>query len=208
MINTAIRIGITLAGAGLGLFTAGAAIADACDTRADDVEYLDPPYTAQELRAAMPAGLEVVMRTESPVAGNFSRHLVVEQVSDETVRMRETTLEEELQGAMPPSTVDATWAELRDHACFPAENTRRSRITARTPFGELAAWRYQFDQEPVRLVLTFADELPGLPVTYERFESGILVLSSHQAQRSDRLLVDESEDLDEAEPDSAPTTTR
>ncbi|MEM9386081.1 MAG: hypothetical protein AAGA68_13530 [Pseudomonadota bacterium] len=160
--------------------------ADPCDTRDANIEYLEPPFSAAQLRRAMPVGLKVVMQVDSPIAGKFTRQMAVEQSSAQTVSMRETTLEEAFRNAMPSGTVNASWEELRDHACFPAAQTKRSRITANTAFGELSAWRYQFDQDGVRLVLTFADALPGLPVSYERYESGILVLASEQSARSDR----------------------
>lgn len=162
------------------------AAAEPCDTRDATVDYLEPPYSVAQLRRAMVAGLEVVMRVESPIAGTFSRRMVVEQAGAEGVSMRESTLEEEFRNRMPDTNVDASWDQLRDHACFPSAQTERSRVTAETPFGELAAWRYQVDQDSVRLVLTFADAMPGLPIAYERYEAGILVLSSTQAERSDR----------------------
>lgn len=162
------------------------ASADPCDTRDGDIEFLDPPYSVAQLRRAMAVGLEVVMRVESPIAGKFSRRMVVEQAGAQGVSMRESTLEEEFQKRMPGAGIDASWEQLRDHACFPAAHTQRSRVTAETAFGDLAAWRYQFDQDSVRLVLTFADALPGLPISYERYEAGILVLSSTQAERTDR----------------------
>ncbi|MEO0971678.1 MAG: hypothetical protein AAFX85_01190 [Pseudomonadota bacterium] len=170
-----------------------------CDTAEAGVEYMDPPFTQTQLRSTLRQGLEVVMRMESPVAGSFSRRMVVADAGTDSVKMRESTLEEEFRQSMPDSTVDATWGELRDHACFPAASTTRERVTAETAFGELPGWRYVYEKDDVRLVLTFADALPGLPVTYERFQSEIKVLTSRQVSRSDRATV-------EAEPSSATQT--
>lgn len=176
---------LTALTAGLSALVATGASAQPCSTHPADVEYLEPPYTVEQLRGAMRPGLQVVVRSESPVAGNFNRRMVVEAANSESITLQESTLERPLRQAMPDTTVNASWAELRDHGCFPASATQRTRVTAPTPFGNLSAWRYEFEQGPLRLVLTFADALPGLPMSYQRFESGVLVLSSHQARRSD-----------------------
>lgn len=159
---------------------------DAAATASAD-GYLPPPFSADELREALLPGLEVLVRAESPVAGQFSRLLRVVAAAPDRVTLEETVLEPQARAA-PAAAQRLTWEQLRDRACLPAASTTRERVTTGTPWGDLAGWRYRYRQEEdeVEIVLTFADELPGPPVATQRYQGEILLMAQRQTQRSDR----------------------
>jgi hypothetical protein len=163
----------------------GIASAANCDTRPPGVAYVTPPFSVAQLRDRIVAGLSVVTRMHSAVAGEFHRRLTVESISDSGVVLLEETLEPELQSEVPASRTPLRWEELRDIACFPSPAAGRERTTRDTAFGSLPGWEYVASSEQVTVTLFFADDLPGLPVQSERQENALIILRAQQIQRSD-----------------------
>jgi hypothetical protein len=174
------------------LLAAAAAGAAPCDTReplagaAGGAGWLPPPFTAAQLREALLPGLEILVRTESPATGSFSRLMRVEAADEETVTISEHTVEVQMRGQLPDTTSTTTWESLRDHGCFPADRAVRERVTLATAFGQHEGWRYRLEDEALLLEFEFADDLPGLPVRWQRTEANMLLSSATQMRRSDQ----------------------
>jgi hypothetical protein len=86
------------------------------------------------------------------------------------------------EGGQPlsdPERRDATWIELRDHAAFPADRTRRTRAVCKVPAGRFDTWMYSVeidnDGRPATSRYHFADDRPGPPVLYETEQDGEIV---------------------------------
>lgn len=85
-----------------------------------------------------------------------------------------------------PTTSRSTWAELRDHASFPAERATRRRATRDTPLGRLDGWVYRVEDEASGAVTEFffADDTPGAPVEMVSTANGREVASMRQLERA------------------------
>lgn len=125
------------------------------------MEHAPTPYTAAEIEAGCPVGRVVTTRLPD---GTVETTAWLAHTAD-GCRMRYsragedgTPLGDAIEGA-------ATWAELRDHAAFPAASTSISEEAIDTPLGRLACLRYDV-RAPGRppTTLWFAVDLPGMPV--------------------------------------------
>jgi hypothetical protein len=138
------------------------------------------PYTAAQIRETNPPGSRLVFRLE--LTGQPAAVRVIEFVGgDATLAVVESSMLTE-QG-QPIGDVDrseATWVELRDHAAFPADRTRRVRSIATVPLGRFEVWQYTVESEeggaPVTTRYSFAVDRPGPPVLLEQEADGQVTL--------------------------------
>ena len=83
-----------------------------------------PPFTAEQIRAGTPDGhtLDIVTTREGEVVDR--RRTIYFDPDETSVSMRLAPLSE--SGVLDADAMEArtTWADLRDHAVFPAETTR------------------------------------------------------------------------------------
>lgn len=117
-----------------------------------DVQFPPPPtgiapqpYTAEQIRASNPTGTiceyYITQTGMSPILQTFEWA----ESYAEGCRMNTTMVN---AGGGDPATQssEATWSELRDHASFAAATTVRTEEVIRTPAGQFACWRYDFQQ--------------------------------------------------------------
>ncbi|MEL6905282.1 MAG: hypothetical protein AAFP22_07745 [Planctomycetota bacterium] len=123
------------------------------------------PYTWEQIRWSHPVGASVTYRNES--AGSepvFARMTWVES-SDEGCAIASAAgpgLETlpPVEGAAPQA-----WAQLRDHAQFPAGATTVTREARETPAGAFDCWKYVVESGPdATTTFWFATESAGSPV--------------------------------------------
>lgn len=155
------------------------------DLAADTERNPDPsvatiPFTAAQIRAGCAPGTVMVQRIASEGAPTVLRTTRFLRGDDERVAMEATTTLEDGTPAGPPQEVEAAWAELRDHARFPAAMTTRTRATCEVPAGAFDCWLYTIDRsdEDGAVVdrLYFAPAHPGPPVLFETERDGRVVM--------------------------------
>lgn len=134
------------------------------------------PYSAEQIRDATPLGRtyvfkmtrgdEVVLRTMRFTAVDAEGATMVAAIADVT-------------GApvAPPEESRATWEELQHHASYPAAATVVSAATVTVPAGTFACQRYTVRVgEDEQLVVDFAVDLPGAPVSLVDTVGGVEVM--------------------------------
>lgn len=149
------------------------------------VEMLATPFTAEEIREVWQPGLELVMRQTTPRETTWQRWRVV-AADDEGCSIEYTPIDES-GGPLGDGQVERhAWTELRDHASFPAGETRRERIERATGLGTLTGWLYTVDSpESGELSeLFFAQALPGAPVWMRLTQGETEILTLEQVART------------------------
>ena len=147
-------------------------------------EFLEVPYTADQIRDEWRPGFTLVLHFNFPDRQQWQRWTVVD-ADPEGAEIQYQELDDQGQPVAPPQRSRSSWAELRDHARFPTADARRERVTRATALGELDGWLYQV-HEPKQETMTdffFADELPGAPVWFESSSGGQVILTVHQIAR-------------------------
>ncbi len=131
-----------------------------------------PPFSAEQIRLGTPDGhtLDTVTTREGVVVDR--RRTVYFDPDDTSVSMRLTHLSE--AGVLDADAMEArtTWAELRDHAVFPAENTTVTKETIDTPLGSLPCTRYDVASGETIMAYWFSEEHPGMPVRHAAISDG------------------------------------
>ncbi len=142
--------------------TPGPAAAPAADAMAPT------PYTAEQIRDAMPVGTVLVYRrVESGREPYLDRMTVVASdaagctIADAIVDDGGAVLSEQGESV-------AGWEDLRKHAEFPAASTQRIDDAVDVPAGHFDTWKYVVtDPDGTVTTYQFARTLPGPPVQLE-----------------------------------------
>ncbi len=144
---------------------------------ADDSGIARYPFSAEQIRDAMPVGFWTRFRMEP--AGQPPSFLTTTVVAWETDHV---TLSNQLQSAEgdtmgEPVSQEASWVELQHHATFPADATLIEDQTVETPSGSWDCWVYTVTVETPEGGVdisrySFAKQKPGAPVRYEQSIDG------------------------------------
>lgn len=140
-------------------------------------DFAPTPFTAEQIRDAMPAG--TVIRWKMGVAGQ-------EATTEWRVRAADAegmTLESRA-GDRPTDTSRATWEELRDHARFPsALTTVETGVPLTTGLGALTTAKYTVTDAEGTRIFWFDPSLPGPPVQHETVDDGAVTFHMEQIGR-------------------------
>jgi hypothetical protein len=137
------------------------------------------PYTAEQIRDANAPGTTLTFRIETTGADATFQTIRFLARGDGGARLE--TEQRSIDGASlgPADRSEATWDELRDHALFPPERTRRTDTTREGPTGRHAGWLYTVESEfagaPAITRYWFAAARPGPPVHMEVEQDGEIV---------------------------------
>lgn len=135
------------------------------------------PYTADQIRDAMPA--ELTIGISMTVHQNGQEHqqtqyLHVLEATPERVQLESWNVAGEQESEH--QTRWSEWAELRDHARFPEGMTRIEDFRLTTDLGTFDTWRYTVEQDREGLLdrqeFYFAKDLPGPPILFNRTLGG------------------------------------
>ncbi len=157
--------------------TAGAVLTlalGACASTPDAPDAVPPaplaprPFTADEIMRAMPVGTLIRLRMDNRGESTIEEWRVTDAdatsctIAAKVLSPDGALLEDQGQGT-------STWAELRDHASFPASHTVRERSHVEVPAGAFDTWAYVVtaeteDGEPSVSTFHFAPALPGPPI--------------------------------------------
>ena len=136
---------------------------------------LAPPFSPEQIREGTPDGhtLDIVTTREGEVVDR--RRTIYFDPDESSVAMRLAPLS--ASGVVGADGMEArtTWADLRDHAVFPAENTTVTMETIETPLGSLPCTRYDVASGETVLAFWFAAAHPGMPVRYATLSDGVEV---------------------------------
>lgn len=147
-------------------------------TAASDVA--PKPFTAEQIRAAMPVGHEVRFRVEKAGAPPLVMQWNV--IAADAASMTMTTRLFAEDGTLVADEGQEThrWDALVEHAAFPAAATVRSEGPVEVPAGKFAGMTYVVRGEeggaPTVTTYVFARELPGPPVSMVVEAGGAVVM--------------------------------
>ena len=151
---------------------------------ARQADYLEVPFTAEQIRDAWVPGLTLVLHFNHPDRQEWQRWTVV-AADEEKAEIEYLPLDSQGQPAAPPQRAPSAWTDLRDHALFAAADAKRERTQRETAFGQLDGWLYEV-RDPQAESMTrffFADDLPGAPVWMETTSGETVMLTVHQIAR-------------------------
>jgi hypothetical protein len=143
------------------------------------------PYTAAQLRDALPVGTVVVYRRVE--AGNDPYLNRMTMVSADAVgcKIANAIVDEQGNVVADEGETEADWEELRKHAEFPVAAVQTSEDAVDVPAGHFDTWKY-IVTEPDGTVTTyqFARTLPGPPVRMEVRAHDTVVFSMELVSRT------------------------
>lgn len=130
---------------------------------------LPPPFSAAEIRDAMPAGT-VVRWAVTDMSGTRTVEWEVVSASPSGMRLHITRSGSDDTNP-PPDEQSLTWEQLEDHGRLP-HGTTRDETTVEVEAGTFTAWRYTRDEGDRETVHWFAPDHPGPPVLTVRSRRG------------------------------------
>ena len=132
-----------------------------------------PPFSAEQIRLGTPDGhtLDTVTTREGEVVDR--RRTIYFDPDETSVSMRLAPLTEAGVLDGEPMEARTTWADLHDHAVFPADTTTVTKETIDTPLGSLPCTRYDVASGETTLAYWFSAAHPGMPVRSRRSAMGL-----------------------------------
>jgi L-ascorbate metabolism protein UlaG (beta-lactamase superfamily) len=123
------------------------------------------PYTAAQIRDAMPVGTVIVYRRAEAGAQTYLDRWTVTAADASSCTIADEIVDEAGALLSARGTQTSRWEDLRRHAEFPAATLETSDDAVEVPAGRFETWKYVVT-EPGGTVTTyqFARELPGPPV--------------------------------------------
>jgi hypothetical protein len=154
------------------------------DLDPNDSSILRRPFSAEQIRDEMVPGLRVLIRTTTPAGERVERWDVV-SADEDGVEIEYTKVSGDGADDGEAGSQRSRWAELRDHATFPAERSTRERITLETALGTFEGWLYHVASEDGTRTdeFFFADRIPGAPVLMRTLEDGNEIFRIEQFAR-------------------------
>ena len=134
------------------------------------------PFTADQIRAAMPAGTELRMRVEEQGRPPAVLHWLVTAADANGMTVKAEILDNEDHLISNEGTKTSRWDELVHHADFPAAATERSESSVQVPAGTYASIDYVVRAADGTVsAYHFAKQLPGPPVLTVVEKDGLVV---------------------------------
>jgi len=151
---------------------------------AAEPETLPTPFTAEEIRDEWITDFRLTVKMSSPGGEHLERWTVLSW-DEEGAEMESVRIDEAGNVQGEPQVARSSWTELRDHALFPADRTRREKVTRDTPLGELEGWLYTVENADAGTVseFFFAEKLPGAPVHMRVTRDGEVLTEMTQIER-------------------------
>lgn len=121
------------------------------------------PFTADQIRAASPAGRTSLFRISGGGQSLLLRFRFGEGDA-EAVRLETVNLSERRTPLAPPKVTRVSWRELQAHASYDENATTIEEATVEVPFGKFDCLLYTLKGARAVQKFYFAKELPGPPV--------------------------------------------
>jgi hypothetical protein len=154
-------------------------------TAAEAGEMATPPYTADQIREAMPVGTMIVYRRVEAGKDPYLDRMTVTAADATTCTIADAVVDADGKVLTDHGTQTAAWEELRKHAEFPVAGMEKSDSSVDVPAGHFGTWKYVVTA-PDGMVSTyhFAPELPGPPVWMEMRAGDVVAFSMVLVSRS------------------------
>lgn len=138
------------------------------------------PFSAEQIRDAMPVGHRIRVRQEQDRAPTIEEEWVVTAADAQGCTIATKVFDVEGNLIRDGGTETGAWSKLREHAAFPAAATEISTGTIELPMGTFETRVYRVtmpagDGAPAVLTLHFAVSLPGPPVLMVAERAGVQV---------------------------------
>lgn len=148
------------------------------------------PFTADQIRDAMPAGTEIRFRLEEAGKPAVIMHWKVTASDAATMTLAATILGEDGSIVAPEQSETSRWDELVEHASFPADLTVRSEGSVEVPAGTFDSIDYVVtetkDGSTTVSTFKFARQLAGPPVLLSVDKDGTNVRRMTLIERTTR----------------------
>lgn len=149
--------------------------------------HLPTPFTAAQIRRAMPVGSEITLRVEGPETIGMRWTVLRADADDMTMRVQIDHDGTWSEG----SEREHTWVSLRDHAAFSVQVAKRERVRVTCAFGTFPGWRYVVNEvdgegSPQVVTMDFVTALPGPPVRAETVRADGVKIVMTQVGREPR----------------------
>jgi len=145
------------------------------------VEVSPTPFTAKQIRDAMPTGSKISLRMEDEAGKVTVEEWEVTEATPETCTIAIKVFNEDGSKLIEDKgTQTSTWNELRDQAKFPEDQTVRSEGNITVPVGVHETWLYVVttktdDGKAMQSYYQFAKTLPGPPVQMSIMVDGKII---------------------------------
>jgi hypothetical protein len=143
------------------------------------------PFTAEQIRIAMPVGTTIRMRQEEQGKPATIEEWLVTRADDRSVTMASrvfaedgtTLVEDQGEG-------ESTWTELMEHATFPADATTITDSSVEVPAGNFVTRLYEVRAPDGSISrFHFVMTMPGPPVSITIERNGAIVRSMTMVER-------------------------
>ena len=130
------------------------------------------PFTIDELRAGLPAGTKIRLRIRKAGEPDREERWSFTEADAEGCVIASTVYDATGQLVEDQGAARASWAELNEHATFPAARTVREASSIDVPAGHFDTWLYTVVGTPEEggtdfvKRYSFARNLPGPPVQF------------------------------------------
>ena len=143
------------------------------------------PYTAAQIRDALPVGTVVVYRRVEAGSDPYLNRMTMVSADAVACRIADAIVDEQGNVISEEGETEASWEELRKHGEFPVAAVQRSEDSVDVPAGHFDTWKYVVT-EPDGTVTTyqFARTLPGPPVRMEARAGDAVVFSMELVSRT------------------------
>ncbi|MBX2799320.1 MAG: nuclear transport factor 2 family protein [Myxococcales bacterium] len=141
--------------------------------------WLPTPFTAAQIRQAMPVGLATRWR-QIGEAGESQVTWKVVEADEEGMTQEHLT-----EGSDAAPRTSASWVQLRDHARFPAAHTEVVDEVVDTALGPLPCRRYTVTRDDEVTTFWFSPSHPGPPLRYTSTKGDTVTLVHELVSREE-----------------------
>jgi hypothetical protein len=137
-------------------------------------DHLPTPFSADDIRAASPAGRRIRIRTEGRDGTTYRevRYLTTD-ADGATQAFTPTDVEGDPIG--PSVERRSRWLDLQEHASFPAGQATVEETHLDVAWGREPCWHYRVSKGEAETRYWFAQRYAGMPVVVESWVDGELV---------------------------------
>lgn len=146
------------------------------------------PFTAEQIRAAMPAGTQITFHMEESGKPPVVLHWTVTAADEATMTLVSRVVGINGNVIAEEPAQSTPWQQLAEHATFPAARTARSEGSVQVPAGRFDTIDYvvtdEKDGSKTVSTFRFAKQLPGPPVMLTVEKDGVTVRRMTLVERS------------------------
>jgi hypothetical protein len=148
-----------------------------------------PPFSAEQIRGAMPVGTRITFRMEGSGEKPFVQEMTVTAADAEGCTIHDRKLEEDGKLLADEGAKTTRWTELESHGRFPAALTTRTDSSVEVPAGRFDTWYYVVQPakagEP-EMRMHFSRTIAGPPISMEVVRGDAVLMKMVMLSRTPR----------------------